>query len=94
MVQSVEKEREIQNYRELNSREITSDARMNSDNLLFENFLNLLNYKQAAQCLSISEPYLRRLKAHGKIPWVPMGKRGVRFNPVSLKTWVRDREIK
>ena len=61
---------------------------------LFENFIGLLNYKQAAQCLGISEPYLRRLKARGQLPYVAIGERGVRFNPVSLRKWVRDREIK
>lgn len=94
MVQSGEKGIEIENYRELNSRKIMANDRVNSDELLFEIFLKLLNYKQAAQCLSISEPYLRRLKSRGQIPWVQMGKRGVRFNPESLKKWVRDREIK
>ena len=61
---------------------------------LFENLISLLNYKQAAQCLGISEPYLRRLKSAGEIPWVPIGRRGVRFSLESLNAWIRDREIK
>ena len=60
-------------------------------------FLNqnqLLTYKQAAQYLSISAPYLRRLKAQGKIPYVPFGTRSVRFRVQSLNSWVEKREIK
>lgn len=53
----------------------------------------LLNYKQAARYLSVSEAYLRRLKARGKIPYVPMGDRGVRFRVRSLQAWVERREI-
>lgn len=59
---------------------------------LFEN--QLLNYKQAARYLSISTPYLRRLKNKGSIPWVPVGPRGVRFRVRSLDQWVEKREIK
>ena len=56
-------------------------------------FENLLNYKQAAQYLGISESYLRRLKAQGKMPWVPIGNRGVRFSINSLNRWIAEREI-
>ncbi len=54
----------------------------------------LLTYKQAARYLSVTEPYLRRFKAEGKIPFVPMGTRGVRFRVKSLDEWVERREIK
>ncbi len=57
----------------------------------FEN--QLINYKQAAQYLSVSEVYLRKLKARGKIPYVPLGDRGVRFRVKSLNEWVEKREI-
>ena len=55
---------------------------------------NLLSYKQAAKYLGISEPYLRRLKANGFIPYVPIGRRGIRFRLSSLNSWVEKREIK
>lgn len=59
---------------------------------IFEN--QLLSYKEAARYLSISEVYLRRLKRLGKIPYVQMGRRGVRFRLSSLSKWVEEREIK
>ena len=61
-------------------------------NQLFEN--QLINYEQAAQYLSVSVPYLRKLKRKGKIPFVPMGSRGVRFRVKSLSEWAEKREIK
>lgn len=57
----------------------------------FEN--QLITYEQAAWHLSVSVPYLRKLKARGKIPSVPMG-RGVRFRVKSLNEWAEKREIK
>lgn len=59
---------------------------------IFEN--QLLSYIQAARYLSISEPYLRRLKQQGQIPFVLIGLRGVRFKLSSLNSWVEKREIK
>jgi excisionase family DNA binding protein len=60
--------------------------------LVFENPKILLSYKQAARCLSISEPHLRRLKQQGKIPFINIG-RSVRFSLSSLNSWVEKREI-
>ena len=60
-----------------------------SDFPLFEIF----DYQQAAQFLKVSESYLRRLKAQGKVPWIQIG-RAVRFRRSSLEEWVRKREIK
>ena len=54
----------------------------------------LINYKQAAQYLSISEPYLRKLKARGLVPYVLIGNRAVRFRVKSLNEWAEKREIK
>ena len=59
---------------------------------LFEN--QLLSYKQAAQYLSISEAYLRRLKAQRKVPFVQLSLRGIRFRVSSLNQWIEKREIK
>lgn len=59
---------------------------------LFEN--QLFSYKEAARYLRISEPYLRRLKQQGKIPFVQISRRGVRFRLSSLSSWVEQREIK
>lgn len=53
----------------------------------------LLTYAQAAQFLGIGVAYLKELKASGKIPWVPMGNRGVRFSVKSLEVWIKKREI-
>lgn len=57
---------------------------------LFEN--KLLTYKQAAIYLSLSEPYIRRLKSEGRIPYVEFGK-AVRFRISSLERWVHEREV-
>lgn len=62
------------------------------ENTLFEN--QLLTYKQAAQYLSLSEPYLRKLKAREEIPYVAVGSRAVRFRVSSLDQWIEEREIK
>ncbi len=59
---------------------------------LFENQKQLLSYKETARYLSMSEPYLRRLKAKGEIPFVPIGSRGVRFRIDSLIAWIKNRE--
>jgi excisionase family DNA binding protein len=60
---------------------------------IIENSGKLLSYKEAARFLSISEPYLRRLKQKGKIPFVSISRRGVRFKLSSLNSWVEKREI-
>jgi|GEM_PF-1525266 len=57
-------------------------------------FENLLTYKQAAQCLGLSEPYLRKLKASGQLPYVVVGSRAIRFRMSSLTRWIEEREIK
>lgn len=61
-----------------------------ADFRLFDN--QLLNYKQAARYLAISEPYLRRLKSRGLIPCVLVGDRAVRFRVSSLNRWIEKRE--
>jgi excisionase family DNA binding protein len=68
-----------------------SAANSTRPSLFFDN--QLINYEQAARYLSVSVPYLRKLKARGKIPFVPMG-RGVRFRVKSLNEWAEKREIK
>lgn len=57
----------------------------------FEN--NLLSYKQAAQYLSVSVSYLRRLKSKKKIAFVSIGSRGVRFRLGALNQWIEKREV-
>jgi excisionase family DNA binding protein len=59
---------------------------------LFEN--QLLDYEQAAQYLSISVAYLRKLKSKGKIPFVALSERCIRFKVNSLNQWIERREIK
>jgi len=63
-----------------------------STDTLFEN--QLLSYKEAAHYLSLCESYLRRLKSQGKIPYVSIGVRGVRFKVSSLNSWAEKREIR
>jgi excisionase family DNA binding protein len=57
----------------------------------FEN--QLLSYKEAAQYLSVSESYLRRLKGKGHIPFVLVSDRGIRFRVSSLNRWIEKREV-
>ena len=58
---------------------------------IFEN--QLFSYKEAARYLSISETYLRRLKSKGKISFVAIGTRGIRFKVSALTRWVNQREV-
>ncbi len=62
------------------------------ENLFFDN--QLLNYKQTARYLSLSEQHIRRLKSKGQIPYIRIGSRSVRFRVKSLNQWVEGREIK
>ena len=66
----------------------------NTKNLgqLFDN--QLLDYKETARYLGFSEPYLRRLKAQGNLPFVLVGRRSVRFRVASLNAWIAEREVK
>lgn len=53
----------------------------------------LLNYSEAAEYLSISESYLRRLKAENQISFVQIGSRGVRFRVASLNRFIEKKEM-
>jgi excisionase family DNA binding protein len=57
----------------------------------FEN--RLLTYSEAAEYLSVSESYLRQLKAQKKIAFVPIGSRCVRFRVSSLNRWIEKKEM-
>ena len=58
---------------------------------IFDN--QLLTYGEAAKYLSVSESYLRRLKAQKQIAFVPIGGRSVRFRVGSLNRWIEKREM-
>jgi excisionase family DNA binding protein len=58
--------------------------------VLFDN--QLLTYPQAAKYLGISLAHLGRLKQWGKIPYVSIGKRSIRFKVGSLNSWIFQRE--
>ena len=71
----------------------SSEASMSRESKpLFEK--QLLTYRQAAQYLSISETYLRRLKNNRIIPCVLVSNRGIRFSLSSLNNWIEKREVK
>lgn len=57
---------------------------------LFDN--QLLSFAKSAKYLGISVSYLRRLKQKGVIPFVRIGKRGIRFRVASLNAWIAERE--
>ena len=76
------------NRRKLHMNKLT----IKKESQLCEN--QLVSYKEAARYLSLSESYLRRLKNQGKIPYVSIGLRSVRFRISSLNQWVERREIK
>lgn len=73
-------------------RSLKSSLKLDNTGQLFEN--QLLDYKQAAQYLGICESYLRRLKSNGKIPFVSIGTRAIRFRVSSLDSWTQKREVK
>ena len=63
---------------------------------IFENTKRLLTYKQAAKYLGISEVYLRRLKAAGRIKTVPIGfgiRPGIRLDISDLDQWIEKRKF-
>jgi excisionase family DNA binding protein len=62
-----------------------------NESCFFDN--QLITYKQAAKYLSVCESYLRRLKSKGKVSFVSMGARGVRFRVSSLNRWIEKREV-
>lgn len=78
---------------ELHSNKVLKEAALRSTTApqFFEN--QLVDYKKASQYLGISESYLRRLKSQGKVPYVTIGQRGVRFRISSLNKWITEREI-
>jgi excisionase family DNA binding protein len=69
----------------------TASSASSKPSEFFEN--QLLSYKQAARYLSVSEPYLRRLKSKGLVPFVLVGNRAVRFRVSSLNRWIEKREV-
>lgn len=68
-----------------------SDLDSSTDSVV--SYDKLLNYKQAAQFLSISVSYLRKLKNEGKIASVLLGSRGVRFRVRALVSFIEGSEI-
>ena len=48
----------------------------------------LYNYPEASNFLCISVSHLRLLKNQGKISFVPIGTRGIRFSKESLDNWI------
>lgn len=76
---------------EKNSVLFRTPGQFQAEAMFFDN--QLLSYSEAAKYLSVSESYLRRLKAKGKIPFVPVGNRAVRFRVGSLNHWIEKREV-
>ena len=70
---------------------IQNPGQLQAKDSLFDN--RLLNYREAAEYLCVSQSYLRRLKGKGQIPFVPMGNRGVRFRVMSLNKWIEKKEM-
>jgi excisionase family DNA binding protein len=76
---------------EKDSNPLQTQGQFQARDSIFDN--RLLNYNEAAEYLSVSESYLRRLKAQRQIGFVPMGSRGVRFRVASLNRWIDKKEM-
>ncbi len=50
--------------------------------------LDLLDYAAAADFIGLSEYTLRRYVSLGKLPYVKLGAKAVRFEPDQLTAWV------
>lgn len=50
--------------------------------------LALLDYRSAAVFIGLSAHTLRRYVSHGKVPYVKLGAKAVRFEPSQLIAWV------
>jgi excisionase family DNA binding protein len=48
----------------------------------------LMTAPEVAKALAVSESTLARLVAAGRIPVIPVGKRGIRFDPADLRAFV------
>ena len=53
----------------------------------------LLDYREAADFIGLSEYTLRRYVSMGKIAHVKLGSKLVRFEPDSLRRWVESRRV-
>ncbi len=53
----------------------------------------LLDSRRAAEALGLSERTLFSLKEAGTIPFVPVGKRGVRYDPRDLRDWIDRQKV-
>ena len=58
----------------------------------FGQMSNLLNIKQVAELLNMSERTIYEYVADQKIPYVKIGK-AVRFDPDKIENWVRLRTV-
>jgi excisionase family DNA binding protein len=52
----------------------------------------LLDYPQASKYLGVSVSFLKKAKARGDIPFVPVGDL-VRFRIASLNRWIQRKEV-
>jgi excisionase family DNA binding protein len=63
----------------------------NSSSQLFDTN-QLFNYQQASRYLGISVSKLKKLKAAGDVPFVPIGD-SIRFRIASLHRWIQRKEV-
>ncbi len=54
----------------------------------------LLNAKQAAEFLGIAEPTVRDMTYRRELPYVRVGKRGVRYRLIDLIGWADSRSVR
>ncbi len=55
--------------------------------------VGLLDYGAAADFLGLSEHTLRRYVSLGKLPYLKLGSKLVRFEPERLRHWVESRRV-
>jgi excisionase family DNA binding protein len=55
--------------------------------------MDLIDYREAAAFVGLSEYTLRRYVSNGRLPHVKLGLKLVRFEPEVLRHWVESRRV-
>jgi len=55
--------------------------------------MELLTIKELSKILKMSESSIRRLIFHKKIPFIKFGYKTIRFDPVEIEKWIREKSV-
>jgi len=55
--------------------------------------MELLTVKEVSKMLKMSESSIRRLIFYKKIPFIKLGYKTIRFDPVEIEKWLREKSV-